>query len=113
MIGYQRATGTAAWAAGTAVRAFAGSGASTYLAVLGRQGCLTAVTVPGAAGALVGHGPTDSTGRTHWFAVARAGATVTEVRVSEPKGGTVTQASMARLLGVAVGHLAGSGLPTG
>jgi len=110
-VGYQRASGTTAWVAGSTVRSFAGSGASAYLVALGRQECLGTVAVAGADTALAGHGPADSTGRTHWFAVARSGATVTEVRLSVPKGGTVTTASMARLLQVAVAHLAGSGLP--
>ena len=109
---YDRAPGTpSAWTAVTSVRVFAGTGPATYLGVLGGQTCLVRVSVSGADAALAGHGPGDAAGRTHWYAVARRGRAITEVRLTAPKGAAVTQTSLTRLLAVAVGRLTVSGLP--
>jgi len=105
---FQRTTG-GSWTAATTVRVYAGTGAAGYLHLFTAQSCLRGVTVDGSAGR-VGHGTVDAQGRTHWFAVAAVGRTVTEVRLVTPRGTTTGEGVVVGLLSDAVGRLGSSGL---
>jgi hypothetical protein len=110
----ERRTGSSSatwWLLGNTVRVFAGDGAREYVAAASGLSCVTGVAVQGADLAVVGHGGTDAQGRTHWYAGARVGRVVTEVRLVVPSGSRITRTDVVGLLASAAQKVTSSGLP--
>jgi hypothetical protein len=109
---FERRTGSseAWWLLGNTVRVLAGDGAREYAAAGSGLGCVTGVVVPGTDLAVVGHGGPDAQGRTHWYAGARVGRVVTEVRLVVPSGSGITRTDVAGLLTSAAKKVTSSGL---
>ena len=98
------------WLLGSTVRVFAGGGAQQYTAAASRLGCVTGVVVHGAEQAVLGQGRPDAAGRVHWYAVARGGRGVTEVRRVVPSGSGIVRADVVRLVVAAATRATSSGL---
>jgi len=83
------------------VRVLPGDGAGSYAAALLAQPCLRRTSGAFDEGAS-GHGPADAQGQVRWFAFARSGRTLVEVRVVVPAGNGTGAAEVATLLSAAV-----------
>ena len=83
------------------VRVLPGDGAGSYAAALLAQPCLRRTSGAFDEGGY-GHGPADAQGQVRWFALARAGRTLVEVRVVVPTGDGTGAADVAALLATAV-----------
>jgi hypothetical protein len=109
---YERRVGpsTGWWLLASAVRVYPGAGSSAYLQAVAALPCAAAAPAGVGDGVVVTKGQVDSRGRTHWYGVVRVGRAVSEVRLVVPRGGNATAADLERLLRVAAGRLASSGI---